>query len=93
MDILQRYQELNKECQPAIALPHAAPLIRLVMRLSGGKIRSVHHANSILLGVAMVIFLVSVGLAISSFTGSSLPSPEEHMKSHRFPVPKNFDLQ
>ena len=79
MDILQKYNEENPEA------PSRSPewdpsqeysfLIRLIMRLSGGKIQSVPEANVILIVLAVIIFSIAFIIVANPFEGGR-PIPE-----------------
>ena len=77
MDVLQQYEkqfpEMNKPAPQWQPSREHGFLIRLVMRLSGGKIRDEAKALSVLLVVAVIGFAVSIGIVIYSFSGPSLP--------------------
>ena len=67
MDILGEYerQNLDAPTQTRRAVPYSQQygfFIRLVMRLSGGRITDARQATYVLLGVAGVIFLISLFL-------------------------------
>lgn len=83
MDILGAYekQNLQQTIQP-IAQRSYAPeygfFIRLVMRLSGGKIENARQASYVLLAAAgVIIFLALIVFIFASPAGSGMPLPYE----------------
>ena len=71
MDILQRYNEENSEishqdspCDPA---GEYGALVCTVMRLSGGRIQNVKQADRVLLGIAIVIFIITFFVVANNF--------------------------
>ncbi len=79
MDILEAYEKQNP--QPIRAAPQRQLtdeygfFIRLVMRLSGGKIENTRQASMVLLAVSGVIILVTVAVFFFSGGSSLPPSP------------------
>lgn len=79
MDILEAYEKQNP--QPVRAAPQRQPtdeygfFIRLVMRLSNGKIQNIRQASYVLLAAAGVILLAAilVFLEASGFFSSAKP--------------------
>ena len=71
MDILQKYNEENPEipyedspCSPSWEY---GALVCTLIRLSGERIQNVQQANTILLGVAIVIFAFTFFVIASNF--------------------------
>ncbi|MBI3442188.1 MAG: hypothetical protein HY007_00230 [Candidatus Sungbacteria bacterium] len=85
MDLLQEY---NKT-QPKIQLPHTLPtegqllaqryapdagfFVRLVMKLSGGRIQNTKQASIILLIFAMIVMIISLFLFFGGDTADFSP--------------------
>ena len=90
MDLLGQYKEQNPEAfreKPQWEAPKEYGFFnRLIMRLSGGKIRDIDQASRTLAIVVVVIFMVSVGVLIYSFSGSGtssnlMPQIDQHQFS------------
>lgn len=71
MDILGQYNKENPatrdsdfRCDPS---ENYGPLVCTVIRLSGGRIKSVKQADKLLLGVAIVIFLLTFFVMAGNF--------------------------
>ncbi|MBI3442239.1 MAG: hypothetical protein HY007_00495 [Candidatus Sungbacteria bacterium] len=79
MDLLGEYEKQNP--QPVRAAPQRRPyqeygfFIRLVMRLSGGRIQNTRQASYILLAAAGIILLTAILVFLGAFGFSSSPSP------------------
>ncbi len=77
MDILSQYKEQHPEAfkeKPQWQPPSEYGFfIRLVMRLSGGRIREARQASLALVIAAGVVFVASIGIFIYSFSGSRVP--------------------
>ena len=77
MGLLENYKEQNpsafREKQEWSPPREYGFFIRLVMRLSAGRIRDVNTASYTLLGAAIFIMLVATALVISNF--NFLPGP------------------
>ena len=82
MDILEQYEKQNPEISQASAssqeFQNESFLIRLVIRLSGGRIKDLKQANYALLGFAVIAILISIFILFG--TGS---------RSQQF-LPSNF---
>ncbi|MBI4225189.1 MAG: hypothetical protein HY617_02570 [Candidatus Sungbacteria bacterium] len=91
MDLLQEYEKNQPKAQLQRALPTEGQLlaqryapdagffIRLVMKLSGGRIENTRQASMVLLGVAGIILAISVTIFVwpTSFKNSL---PENFLK-------------
>lgn len=72
MDILEQYEKQNPEKKQALQETYEdpsqdyGPIIRWIMKVSGGRIQDVRQANVVLLGVAVCISGVSIYLIFSS---------------------------
>lgn len=81
MDILQEYEKNQPKAPPQSAAqtqeqlirqryaPDAGFFVRLVMKLSGGRIENSRQASLVLLGTAIGIFVISVLVFFFSFSG------------------------
>ncbi|MEK9195330.1 MAG: hypothetical protein AAB975_03060 [Patescibacteria group bacterium] len=81
MDILEQYEKENPEISQVPAsqeFQDESFLIRLVIRLSGGRIKDLKQANYALLGFAVIAILISIFILFG--TGS---------RSQQF-LPPNF---
>jgi len=93
MDILSQYKQQNPEAfrekpkwQPSSEYGF---LIRLVMRLSGGRIRDAKKASMALLSIAMVVLIMSIAIFIYSFSGSgALANPAQNIDQRQFSTPQ-----
>jgi len=78
MDLLEQYKQQHPEM--AQNVPVWSPpreygfFIRLVMRMSGGKIRDVNTASYVLAIASAVIVVVSIGIFTYNFFGSGTAS-------------------
>ncbi len=86
MDLLEQYKQQHPEVlQPASTWSPPREygfFIRLVMRLSGGKIRDINQASYVLAIAGAVIVVISTAIFIYDFSGSGTVSS---------PVPHNID--
>ncbi|MBI4224705.1 MAG: hypothetical protein HY617_00060 [Candidatus Sungbacteria bacterium] len=85
MDILEAYEKNQPKAQSQNVLPTEGQLlaqryapdtgffIRLVMKLSGGRIQNNRQASYVLLGIAGIIMIISLFLFFSSGTAEPLP--------------------
>lgn len=79
MDILSQYEKQNQ--QPIQMAPQKQPtpeygfFIRLVMRLSSGRIQNSRQASYVLLGVAILIIVLSIIIFIYQGGSNSRPPP------------------
>ena len=84
MGLLENYREQNPEAfreAPKWEPPREYGFfIRLVMRLSGGKIRDVNTAAKMLAIAAAVVFVVSLFLFFSGGGGPKLPPEREILR-------------
>ncbi|TSC77745.1 MAG: hypothetical protein G01um101433_498 [Parcubacteria group bacterium Gr01-1014_33] len=83
MDILDQYEKQHGSTEPArVSPPISSPqnwgrneeygsFVRLVMRLSGGKIKDDYQANIILLVIGGIFFAVSIFLFARAFWSPS----------------------
>jgi hypothetical protein len=71
MDILQKYNEENPEmlhqdspCDPS---GEYGALVCTMIRLSAGRIQNVQQADKVLLGIAIVIFILTLFVIVNNF--------------------------
>lgn len=85
MDLLEQYKQQNPEMFREENRPQATDeygreykgMVRLVMRLSGGRIRDTRRANMVLLGTAMVLTCITIAFfLLGSSGGIEQPSAE-----------------
>lgn len=84
MDILKQYEKQNPEIPRAPAsqeFQNESSLVRMVMRLSGGRIRNAKQANYVLLGFATILIVTS--LFVSFSTG---PSSEQFLPPNFYQI-------
>ena len=85
MDILQKYNEENPEARHQMFQCDSSgdygPLVCTVINLSGGRIQSVQQADRILLGVAIVIFILTFFVVAENF--NLLPTGRFSMEDAR----------
>lgn len=78
MDLLEQYKQQHPEAfkeKPKWQPPSEYGFfIRLVMRLSGGRIREVREATYVLLGGAIVMAVVAIIVLIVTFSSSPTPA-------------------
>ncbi|MBI2053311.1 MAG: hypothetical protein HYT41_01010 [Candidatus Sungbacteria bacterium] len=88
MDLLSQYKQehppFQKQKPQAVTDPYGreyGAMVRLVMRLSGGRIRDARQANYALATFAGIIFLISLFFFFRFFRSSqSLPSAQEILR-------------
>jgi hypothetical protein len=85
MDLLQEYNKSQLKAQPQSILPTQEQLLQqryapdtgffipLVIKLSGGRIRDAKQATYVLLGIAGVVFIISLFLIFSGGSAELLP--------------------
>lgn len=83
MDILKQYEKENPEISQTPAsskFQEGGFLIRMVMRLSGGRVGDVASANFILVGIIIFFLIISVYFFYKSSGNQRTPSREEMRK-------------
>lgn len=79
MDILSQYEKQDTKPDTSkwqVPLQYGF-LIRLVMNMSGGRIREIKKANYILLGMAACIFIITIILLLRLFSVSDMSSADK----------------
>ena len=89
MDLLSQYKQDHPEAfreKPAWEPPKEYGFfIRLVMRVSSGRIRDVNTAAKALAIVGAVVFSISIIIFIYSFSGSGVPkNPATNIDQRQF---------
>ncbi len=87
MDLLEQYKQQRPEAfKPVVPQPATDPygreygaMVRLVMRMSGGRIRDARQASYVLIAVAAVFLTVSLFFFFRG-SGPSLPSAQEILR-------------
>ena len=86
MDILQQYNkqfpEANKPAPQWQPPEEYGAIVRLAIKLSGGRIRDEKQANAVLVGAIIVMIIISLGI-LFSYGGSkkTLPDPTKVTKT------------
>lgn len=86
MDILGKYQQERPETSPSPQKTEWGPsneygfFIRVVMKLSGGKIRDEKQANLVLLAVTGIMLLISTIIIIRIISGGGPTITGEDIK-------------
>ena len=77
MDILKQYEKENPDTvlqsskwDISQEFQYESFLVRLVVRLSGGRIRDIKQANYVLLGFAVIAILISIFIFFGIGSGS-----------------------
>lgn len=82
MDILEQHKK--EHAAEFRAAPQWQPpgeygfFVRLVMRLSGGRIRDVHQAAYVLIGIVVLIVVISITMLIRT-SGSSIDTRRNYV--------------
>lgn len=89
MDLLEQYKQEHPEAfreKPVYEPPKEYGFfIRLVMRLSGGKIRDLNQAARVLLIAGIAVFAISIGIFVYNFSGSGTPAnPAKNVDQRQF---------
>jgi RsiW-degrading membrane proteinase PrsW (M82 family) len=75
LDNLEKKSADEREEQERIFSPGAAKMVKLLFKISGGKIKSEKMANYILLAIAIIIFIISFFVFYSQVAPKNNPLP------------------